>query len=84
MGKGRGLPLAKFDQPAGMRAQSRHRAIRSSGWRSPILLQNWVRFSPNADSFVLLTREAAMMGEKSGAQGRLFYQFDLDEVVPAD
>jgi transposase len=25
-----------------------------------------------------------MMGEKSGAQGRLFYQFDLDEVVPAD
>jgi transposase len=28
--------------------------------------------------------EAAMMGEKAGAQGRLFYQFDLDEVVPAD
>ncbi len=25
-----------------------------------------------------------MMGEKAGAQGRLFYQFDLDEVVPAD
>jgi transposase len=43
-----------------------------------------VRFQPNADSFLLLTREAAMMGEKSGAQGRLFYQFDLDEVVPAD
>jgi transposase len=28
--------------------------------------------------------EVAMMGEKAGAQGRLFYQFDLDEVVPAD
>lgn len=25
-----------------------------------------------------------MMGEKSGAQGQLFYQFDLDEVVPVD
>lgn len=25
-----------------------------------------------------------MMGEKAGAQGRLFYQFDLDEVVPGD
>lgn len=25
-----------------------------------------------------------MMGEKSGAQGQLFYQFNLDEVVPAD
>jgi transposase len=25
-----------------------------------------------------------MMGEKSGSQGRLFYQFNLDEVVPAD
>jgi transposase len=28
--------------------------------------------------------EVAMMGEKASAQGRLFYQFDLDEVVPAD
>lgn len=25
-----------------------------------------------------------MMGEKSGAQGQLFYQFNLDEVVPGD
>ena len=25
-----------------------------------------------------------MMGEKSSAQGQLFYQFNLDEVVPAD
>lgn len=25
-----------------------------------------------------------MMGEKSGGQGQLFYQFNLDEVVPAD
>ena len=25
-----------------------------------------------------------MMGEKSGAQGLLFYQFDLDEMVPGD
>jgi len=25
-----------------------------------------------------------MMGEKSGAQGQLFYQFNLDDVVPAD
>jgi len=25
-----------------------------------------------------------MMGEKSSAQGQLFYQFDLDDVVPAD
>lgn len=25
-----------------------------------------------------------MMGEKAGAQGRLFYQFDLDDVVPVD
>jgi transposase len=25
-----------------------------------------------------------MMGEKSGAQGQLFYQFNLDEVIPAD
>jgi transposase len=25
-----------------------------------------------------------MMGEKAGAQGQLFYQFNLDEVVPAD
>jgi transposase len=28
--------------------------------------------------------EAAMMGEKSGSQDQLFYQFNLDEVVPAD
>lgn len=25
-----------------------------------------------------------MMGETSGAQGQLFYQFNLDEVIPAD
>lgn len=25
-----------------------------------------------------------MMGEKASAQGQLFYQFNLDEVVPAD
>jgi len=25
-----------------------------------------------------------MMGERSGAQGQLFYQFNLDEVIPAD
>lgn len=25
-----------------------------------------------------------MMGEKAGAQGRFFHQFDLDEVVPGD
>ena len=25
-----------------------------------------------------------MMGERAGAQGRLFYRFDLDEMVPAD
>lgn len=25
-----------------------------------------------------------MMGEKAGAQGRFFYQFNLDEAVPAD
>ena len=28
--------------------------------------------------------EAAMMGEKSGSQDQLFYQFNLDEQVPAD
>src|SRR5262245_44273517 len=28
--------------------------------------------------------EAAMMGEKSGSQGQLFYQFNLDDAVPAD
>jgi transposase len=28
--------------------------------------------------------EAAMMGERSGSQGRFFYRFDLEERVPAD
>src|SRR5450755_2109177 len=28
--------------------------------------------------------ETAMMGEKAGSQGRLFYQFDLDEMIPPD
>jgi transposase len=28
--------------------------------------------------------EAAMMGERSGSQGRLFYRFDLEKRVPAD
>jgi len=26
--------------------------------------------------------EASMMGEKRGAQGRLFYEFDLEAMVP--
>lgn len=28
--------------------------------------------------------EASMMGEKRGAQGRLFYEFDLESMVPQD
>ena len=28
--------------------------------------------------------EAAMMGERSGSQGRFFYRFDLEKRVPAD
>src|SRR4029453_3045117 len=28
--------------------------------------------------------EAAMMGERSGLQGRFFYRFDLEKRVPAD
>jgi transposase len=28
--------------------------------------------------------EVAMMGERSGSQGRFFYRFDLEERVPAD
>jgi hypothetical protein len=28
--------------------------------------------------------EAAMMGERSGSQGRFFYRFDLEERIPTD
>ena len=28
--------------------------------------------------------EASMMGEKRGAQGQLFYEFDLEAMVPQD
>jgi transposase len=44
-----------------------------------------VRFGANADSISApAAMEASIMGEKRGAQGRLFYEFDLETMVPQD
>ena len=52
----------------------------------PILLQNSLKNVENRDSFfaTAITGIGAMMGRLSGDQDRLFYEFNLDEVVAAD
>ena len=48
-------------------------------------LKTPVRFRANADSISApAAMEASMPGEKRAAQGRLFYEFDLEAMVPQD
>jgi hypothetical protein len=55
------------------------------GRNSPIPLKTPVRFGANGHSISApAAMEASMMGEKRGAQGQVFYEFDLEAMVPQD